>query len=115
MPDEMDTLLAAQRARLAAGERELLIKRARGAPSAGVCFTLIAGLFLMTLATVLGLLDRKFAGSGLFLIGLINALVGYQRMTNERIEAIIALLDEEKHGPKEAWIRRIRHARDNRG
>jgi hypothetical protein len=109
MPDEMDTLLATQRARLAAEERELLIKRARGRPDWATLLTLISGLGLLAIGTVLSVLNRQIPIGGFLLIGLINVFIGYHRMSNQRIDAILALLDEEKHGPKEAWIRRLQH------
>ena len=107
MPDEMDTLLATQRARLAAGEREALIKRARGVPSAGAL--LFLGLGFLTLAAAAGLSVAlpEFRSGMIAFLGLVNLGIGYHRMSNERLAAILALLDEEKHGPKEAWIRRI--------
>jgi|GEM_PF-6033406 len=107
MPDQMDTLLATQRARLAAEERERLIQRARGRISFMAGFHLVGGLLLLAIASVLVAFSPSLSGGSLWFAGLINAFVGYHRMTNERIAAILALLDEEKHGPKEAWIRRI--------
>lgn len=108
MPDEMDTMLATQRARIAAAEREVLIKRARGIPSAGTWLFLISGLGCLSLAAILSITLKSIAPTGgLLFVGLINAFIGYHRQSNERIAAIIALLDEEKHGPKEAWIRRL--------
>lgn len=107
MPDEMDTLLATQRARLAAEEREKLIKRARGIPSGGAWFYLISGFACLAFGLVMSLATKSPYVGGLLFLGLMNAFIGYNRLVNERIAAVIALLDEEKHGPKEAWIRRL--------
>jgi hypothetical protein len=107
MPDEMDTLLAIQRSKLAAEERELLIKRARGTPSVGAMLFLISGLACLAIGMGLSMAFKSAPLGGLLFVGLINMFVGYHRMSNERVAAVIALLDEDKHGPKEAWIRRL--------
>ena len=107
MPDEMDTLLATQRARLAAEEREVLIKRARGAPSLMSLFHIVLGFLCLGAAAMVGL-SRASAGTGaLIVVGIVNLFIGYHRLNTERLAAILALLDEERHGPKEAWIRRL--------
>ena len=113
MPDEMDTVLAIQRAKLAAEERELLIKRARGAPSAGALLFLLGGIACLAIGTGLSIALKSLPGGTFIFLGVINMFIGYHRISSERIAAIIALLDEAKHGPKEAWIRRLQRPPEN--
>ncbi len=107
MADEMDTLLATQRAKLAAEEREILIKRARGVPSTGAVVYLGIGVLILLIMMVAKLLTRSPSFDYAQSLGLIYVIGAYHRMASERTTAILALLDEEKHGPKEAWIRRL--------
>lgn len=103
----MDTLLAIQRSKLAAEERELLIKRARGVPTVGAMLFLISGIACLAIWMGLSMALKSFPAGSLLFIGLINLFIGYHRLSSERLAAVIALLDEAKHGPKEAWIRRL--------
>jgi hypothetical protein len=84
-----------------------LIKRARGVPTGGTILLLISGIACLAIWAGLSIALKTPLTGGLLFIGLINMFIGYQRMSNERLAAVIALLDEAKYGPKEAWIRRL--------
>ena len=73
--------------------RTRLLEAASGKPGMIVCFTL--GVFLATALILLGDLKDWFPLSCLLAATFFTMIEGYNRRTNKRIDAIIALLQED--------------------